>query len=145
MLLILFLSIIFVSLSIMSLGMLLLEFVLFKTLCFLDVGDYFLSHIRNVFDCYLLNYFLTSFPSLLLFWDPYNSNVGLFNVVPEVSGTLLIFFIIIIFYLLCSAAEVSTILSSRSFIYSFFLVVLLLIPSSIFPFQLLSCSPLFIL
>ena len=124
----------------MTLGMFLLEFVLFKTLCFLDVGDYFLSPIRNVFDCYLFKYFLTSFPSLLLFWDPYNSNVGLFNVVPEVSGLFSFLFIIIII----STAEVSTILSSRSFICSSFLVVLLLISlfASIFPFQLLSCLPL---
>ena len=124
----------------MTLGMFLLEFVLFKTLCFLDVGDYFLSHIRNVFDCYLFKYFLPSFPSLLLFWDPYNSNVGLFNVVPEVSGLFSFLFIIIII----STAEVSTILSSRSFICSSFLVVLLLISlfASIFPFQLLSCLPL---
>ena len=128
----------------MTLGMFLLEFVLFKTLCFLDVGDYFLSHIRNVFDCYLFKYFVASFPSLLLFWDPYNSHVGLFNVVPEVSGLFSFLFIIIIFSLLCSTAEVSTILSSRSFICSSFLVVLLLISlfASIFPFQLLSCLPL---
>ena len=129
----------------MSLGMFLLEFVLFKTLCFLDVGDYFLSHTRKVFDYYLLKYFLPSFPSLLFFWDPYNSNVGLLNVVPEVSGNVLIsFYYYYYFFFTVFCTEVSTILSSRSFISSSFLVVLLLISwfASIFPFQLLSCLPL---
>ena len=33
----------------------------------------------------LLKYFLGSFLCLFSFWDPYNVNIGAFNVVPEVS------------------------------------------------------------
>ena len=55
------------------------------SLHFLDLGGYFLSHVREVFDYNLFNYFLGSFLSLFSFWDPYNANVVAFNVVPEVS------------------------------------------------------------
>ena len=49
-----------------------------------------LSHVGEVFD-YNLKYFLISF-LFLFFWDLYNSNVGAFNVIPEVSETVLISF-----------------------------------------------------
>ena len=55
------------------------------SLCFLDLVDYFLSHIRKVFSYYLFKYFLRAVLSLFSFWDPYNENVGVFNVIPEVS------------------------------------------------------------
>ena len=55
------------------------------SLCFLDLVDYFLSHVREVFSYYLFKYFLRYFLSLFSFWDPYNANVGAFNIVPEVS------------------------------------------------------------
>ena len=38
----------------------------------------------------LFKYFLRSFLSLSSFWDPYNANVGEFNVVPEVSWASLV-------------------------------------------------------
>jgi len=38
----------------------------------------------------LFKYFLRSFLSLFSFWDPYNANVGEFNVVPEVSWASLV-------------------------------------------------------
>uniref|UniRef100_A0A8C6BAV5 Uncharacterized protein n=1 Tax=Monodon monoceros TaxID=40151 RepID=A0A8C6BAV5_MONMO len=50
-------------------------------------------------------------------------------------------FLFILFSLFCSAAVNSTILSSRSLIHSSASVILLLIPSSVFSFQLLFCSP----
>ena len=59
------------------------------SLCFLDLGDYFLSHVRKIFHYKLLKYFLRPFLFLLFFWDPYNSKVGVFNVVPEVSEAVL--------------------------------------------------------
>ena len=43
------LYLIFVSLINMCLRVFLLGFILFGTLCFLDLGDYFLSHVRDVF------------------------------------------------------------------------------------------------
>ena len=55
-----------------------------KSLCFLDLVDYFLSGVQKVFSYYLFIYFLGSFLSLFSFWDPCNENVGAFNVVPEV-------------------------------------------------------------
>ena len=60
---ILFLSLIFVSLITMCLSVFLLGFILPGTLCFLDLVDYFLSHIRSVFSYYLFMYFFRSFLS----------------------------------------------------------------------------------
>ena len=79
------LPLIFVSLIIMCLDVFLLGFTLTGTLCFLDLVDYFLSHVGEVFSYYLFKYFLWSFLSLFFFWDFYNGNVGMFNIVPEVS------------------------------------------------------------
>ena len=79
------LNLIFVSLIKMCLGVFLLGFILYGTLCFLDLGDYFLSHVKKVFHYNLFKYFLSPFLFLFFFWDPYNSNVGAFSVVPEVS------------------------------------------------------------
>ena len=42
-----------------------------------------------VFNYNLFKYFLRPFLLLFFFWDPYNSNVGVFNVVPKVSETVL--------------------------------------------------------
>ena len=54
------------------------------SLGFLDLGDYFLPHFREVFN-YYLKYFLMAFIFVFFFWDSYDSNVGAFNIVPEVS------------------------------------------------------------
>ena len=43
---------------------------------FLDLGDYFLPHFKEVFNYYLLKYFLMVF--LFVFF--YDSNVGVFNI-----------------------------------------------------------------
>ena len=61
------------------------------SLCFLGFVDYFCSHVRNVSSYYLFIYFLRSFLQLFSFWDPYNMNVSVFNVEPEVSGYLHLF------------------------------------------------------
>ena len=55
------------------------------SLRFLDLGVYFLSYVREVFDYNLFKYFLWSSLSLFSFSDPYNENVVAFNVVSEVS------------------------------------------------------------
>ena len=49
----------------MCLCVFLLEFIVSRTLFFLDLIDYFLSHVRKVFSYYFLKYFLGSFISLL--------------------------------------------------------------------------------
>ena len=54
------------------------------------LGWLFPFHFREAFDYNLLKYFLTPFLSVLFFWDPYDSNVGPLNVVPEVSETVLL-------------------------------------------------------
>ena len=56
-----------------------------NSLGFLDLGDYFLPHFRKVFNYYLLKYFLTVFLFVFFFWDSYDSNIGAFNNVLEVS------------------------------------------------------------
>ena len=61
---ILSLSLIFIILITMCLGVFLLGFILPGTLCFLDLIDYFLSHVREIFSCYFFRYFLGSFLSL---------------------------------------------------------------------------------
>ena len=75
---------------------------LWDFLRFLHLINYFLSHIREVFNYNLLKYFLRSF-LLLFFWAPYNFNTGVFNVVPEVSETVLSSFHSFFFILLCDS------------------------------------------
>ena len=79
------LSLICVSLITLCLSVFLLGFVLPGTLCFLDLVDYFLSHVREVFSYYLFKYFLSyfslSFPSGTLIIQMLVCLV----VVPEVS------------------------------------------------------------
>ena len=86
------LSLIFVSLITMSQHVSPWVYSACESQCFLDLGGYFLSHVKEVFVCNLFKYFLGSFLSLFSFWDPYNANVGAFNVVPEVSKAVLISF-----------------------------------------------------
>ena len=46
---------------------------------FLGLGWLFPSHFREVFNCYLLKYFLMVFLFVIFFWDFYDLNVGAFN------------------------------------------------------------------
>ena len=61
------------------------------SLHFLDLSDYILSHVREVFHYNLFKYFLRPFFFLFIFSQPYHSNVGSFNV-PGVSDAALICF-----------------------------------------------------
>ena len=63
------------------------------SLGFLDLSGYFLLHFREVFNYYLLKYFLMAFLFVFFFWDSYDLSVGAFNIVPEVSEVVLISFI----------------------------------------------------
>ena len=54
------------------------------SLGFLDLGGYFLPHFREVFNYYLLKYFLMPFLFVFFFWDSYDLNVGVFNFVKGV-------------------------------------------------------------
>ena len=71
--------------------MFLLGFILYETLHFIDLGGYFLSHVWEVFNYNLFKYFLRFF-LFFFFLDPYNLNIGAFNVFPEVSETDFHFF-----------------------------------------------------
>jgi len=62
------------------------------SLGFLDLGGYFLPHFREVFNYYFLKHFLIAFLFAAFFWDSYDSNVGAFNIIPEVSEVVLISF-----------------------------------------------------
>ena len=68
------------------------------SLGFLGLGDYFLPHFREVFNYYLLKYFLMVFLFVFFFWDPYDSNVVVFNIVLEVSEIVLISFNSFLFF-----------------------------------------------
>jgi len=94
------------------------------SLDFLDLSDYFLPHFREVFNYYLLKYFLMVF-LFAFFWDPYDSNVVAFNIVLEVSEIVLISFNSFSFFLYDSF--ISTILSSNSLILSSACVILLFV------------------
>ena len=107
------------------------------SLGFLDLGDDFLPHFREVFNYYLLKYFLMVFLFVVFFWDSYDLNVGAFNIVPEVSE---IFLISILFSFFLFASFISAILSSTSLILSSDSVILLLVPSRVFLISLLHYS-----
>ena len=68
---------------------------------FLDLDGYFLTHFREVFNYYLLKYFLISFLFVFFFWDTYDSNVLVFSIAPEISGVIFISFNSFLFFPLC--------------------------------------------
>ena len=55
---------------------------------FLDLGDYFLmlGDFSAIVSSYILSPFLSLSPPL----GPYKANVGVFNIIPEISETVLI-------------------------------------------------------
>ena len=113
----------------MSWGVLPWVYPIWDSLGFLDLHDYFLPQFREVFN-YYLQYFLMVF-LFVFFWDSYDSNVGAFNIVTEVSDVVLISFNSFFFFL-PSDSFISTILSSTSLILSSASVSLLFVPSRVF-------------
>ena len=62
--------------------------------------------VREIFSYYVSTYFLSPFPSLLSFLDTYNVNIHVFDIILEVSLTVLIYFFFSVqdqFFLLLSA------------------------------------------
>ena len=97
-----YLCLIFVNLINMCLGVFCLGFILFGTLWVSwSWVAIFLPHFREVFNYYLLKYFHTAFLFVVVFWDSYDSNVVVFNIVPEVSEVVLISFNSFFFFPLC--------------------------------------------
>ena len=80
------LSLFFVILITVYLGVFLCGLILYGTLHFLDFSDCFLSQVREILSCFSSNIFSSPFSlSLSSFWDPYNANTNVVNVVSEVS------------------------------------------------------------
>ena len=94
------LCLIFVNLINMSWGVLPWVYPVCDPQGFLDLGDYFLPHFREVFNYYLLKYFLMVFLFVFFFWDSYDSNVVAFNNIVEVSEIVFISFNSFLFFLL---------------------------------------------
>ena len=105
------LYLIFDSLINMCLGVFLLGFTLYGTLHFLDLTDYVLSHIREVFNYNLFKYFLSPFF--------FSSSSGpseirmLVHLMLSQRSLSLSSVLLLFFSLFCSAVVISTILSSR--------------------------------
>ena len=110
------LCLIFANLINMCLGVFLLGFILFGTLWVSWTWVIISFPILGVFNYYLLKYFLMVFLFVFFFWNSYGSNVGMFDIVPEVSEVVLISFNSFFFFL--SVSFISTILSSTSIILS---------------------------
>ena len=103
-------------------------YLIWDSLGFLDLGDYFLPHFREVFNYYLPKYVLMVFLFVFFFWDSYDLTVGAFNIVPEVSEFVFISFN----YFFLSVSFISTSLSSTSLTLSSASIILLLVPSRVF-------------
>ena len=93
----------------------------------MGLGGYFLPHFMEVFNYYLLKYFLMPFLFVFFFWDTYDLNVGMFNIVLEVSEVVISFFS---FFL--SGSFISTILFSISLILSSASIILVRSLQSVF-------------
>ena len=100
------------------------------SLCFLDLIDYFLSHVGEVFNYNFFKNFINAFLFFSFLWDPYNSNIDTFNIVPKVSEAFLSSLHSFLF--ICSSAVIFTTLFSSSLIHSSVSVILLLVPSRVF-------------
>ena len=102
-------------------------FPVWDSLCFLDLIDNFLSHIKEVFNFKLFKYFLI--PFLFLFFSGTPIIPMLVCLMLSQRSLRLSSILFILFSLFCSAVVISTILSSRSLICFYASVILLLIPS----------------
>ena len=100
------------------------------SLCILELIDCFLFHAGEIFNYNLFKNFLIPFLFLFFFWDPYNLNVGEFDIAQRFLRLSSVLFIL--FTLFFSSEGIPTILSSSSQIHSSISDILLLIPSRIF-------------
>ena len=110
---------------------------MWDTFCFLDLINYFISHVKEVFSYNLFKNFLRPFLYLFCFWDPYTSNVHSVFSQRSLRLSSNLFFS----PLFCSSMVISTLLCPSSFVYSSASVILLLIPSRVF---LISVIALFV-
>ena len=118
------------SLISMCLDVFLLGFILWDSLCLLDLINYFLFHVGEIFNYNLLKIFLVPFLFLLFFWDPYYLNVSAYELSERSLKLSSVLFIL--FTLFWSSEVISTFLSSSTLIRSSASGILLLIPSRVF-------------
>ena len=111
-----------------------LGLILFETFCVLNVEICFFFRFRNFPAIVSSNTFSTPF-SLFSLQEPYNENISMLDVIPEVPWTVLSF--IICFPFCRSEWVISIILSCIFLMHSILSVILLMIPSNMFSFQLL--------
>jgi len=97
---------------------------------FLELGDYFLPHLREVFNYYLLKYFLMVFLFLLFFGTPMIRLLGVLTL--SQKSLRLSSFLLILFSFFLSDWFISAIQSYTSLILSSASAVLLLVPSRVF-------------
>ena len=100
------------------------------SLGFLDLGDYFLPHFREVFNYYLLKHFLMAFLFVFCSGDSYDSTLGCLTF--SQRSLRLSSFLLIRFSFFLSDSFISTILSSTSLILSSASVILLFVASRVF-------------
>ena len=86
---ILSLYLVFVSLISMCLGMFFLGFICMGLFAPLGLDELFPFPVGEIFNDNVFKNFPIPFLFLFYFWDPYNLNVGVFDIVPEVSETIL--------------------------------------------------------
>ena len=110
------------------------------SLGFLDLGGYFLSHFREVFNYYLLKYFLMAFFLSFSSGTPMIRMLG--HLTLSQRSVRLSSFLFILFSFFLYALFISTIQSSTSLILSSASVILLLVPSRVL---LISVIALFII
>ena len=87
----------------MYLGLGVFGFILFGTLCFLDLYVYFIHQVKDVFFHYFKKYFSNFLLSVFSLQLPNDANVGMLEVVPEAPYTVLIFldyFFFLLFFFL---------------------------------------------
>ena len=130
------LCLIFVNLINMCLGVFHLGFILFGTPLVSCTWWLLPSLCQGSFQLLCLQVFSHGLSFWLLLWGLLWFNVGVFNIVPEVSEIILISFNS--FFL--SASFISNILSSTSLMLSSASIILLLVPSRVFWYQLLHYS-----
>ena len=111
---------------------------LWDYLGFLDLGDYFLPHFREVSNYYLLKYFLMVFLFVFFFWDSYDSMLGCLTL--SWRSLRLSSFLLIRFSCFLSDSFISTILSSISLILSLPPLFYYLLPPECFWSHLLHYS-----
>ena len=97
--------------------------------------------ISTIFNYYLLKYFLMVFLFVFFFWDSYGSNVGVFNIVLEVSEIVLISFNSFFFFPLWFIYFYNSIFYFTNSIFCLY-YILLFVPSRVF---LISFIALFII